>query len=182
MKGFQTMVAKSISIRLTVIILSMMLTSLPIAYSQTTIQCDQTIEGEFTSNVEEHKYQLTMQPREKFGVNVKTAGELLKVALAIYGTSNLLIGKTEKIDNDPSISTGLLSAGGIYTIRTANANITKRDKLASESGGVGIYEMNIYCLKLDDPKAGLIQAIKKIESQLTDLTNQLQELRKMVQK
>jgi len=166
---------------MTVIILSMMVTSPPITYSQTTIQCDETIEGEFTSNVEEHRYQLAMEPREKFGVNVKTAGDLLKVVIALYGTTNLFIGKTGTIAKDPSISSGMLSAKGLYTIRVANANIARNDKLASGSGGVGIYEIKVYCLKLDDPKASLIQAINKIESQLTDLTNQLQELRKMIQ-
>ena len=166
---------------ITVIILSIMVILPPIAYSQTTIQCDETIVGEFTNNVEEHRDHLTMEPREKFGVNVKTAGDLLKVVVAIYGTTNLLIGKTGEIAKDPSISSGMLSAKGIYTIRVANANIVKNDKLAAVSGGVGVYEMNVYCLKLDDPKASLIQAINKIESQLTDLTNQLQELREMIQ-
>jgi hypothetical protein len=159
----------------------MVLISAVNASGQTMIQCDQTIEGEFTTNVEEHRYQLTMEPREKFGINVKTAGDLLKVVVAVYGTTNLLIGKTGAIAKDPSISSGMLSAKGIYTIRVANANIAKNDKLASGSGGVGVYEMNVYCLKLDDPKASLIQAINKIEVQLTDLTRQLGELRTIMQ-
>ena len=115
------MAIKNTFVKMVIIIsllISIIIFSQSEAHSQIEVQCGQIIEGEFLKDHEQYLYHLPMQPREKFDVKVKTTGDFLKVAVAIYGPTDIRLGQTNNgyPSQLPEISSGTLSGRGVYKI------------------------------------------------------------------
>ncbi|MEZ4711632.1 MAG: hypothetical protein R3A44_30840 [Caldilineaceae bacterium] len=129
-----------------------------IAHSQgeTEVQCGQILESEFTKNMEEHIYTLSIEPRWSFNVSVKPYGDDLKTVIILYGPTGLVIDATN-VDNfayaipqaSPSISSGTLSARGKYRLLVENAAVSvSHGNVLNDStyfGGVGYYTLSVEC-------------------------------------
>ncbi|MEZ4711633.1 MAG: hypothetical protein R3A44_30845 [Caldilineaceae bacterium] len=142
------------------------LTPFQIAHSQgeAQVQCGQELDVEFTSNVQEHIYELPIEPRWSFDVSVKPYGDDLWTIIALYGPTDNLIDLTDgpggataayyTVSKSPAISSGILSSRGPYKIRVANTAIWN-DTLKDEAryyGGVGFYTLSIGCTTSDGQK------------------------------
>lgn len=137
---------------------------LKVAYSQgeTEVKCGQITEREFTGDMQQHIYLLSVEPRWSFDVSVKPYGDDLQTVIALYGPTNLLLGFTEgknergwpSLQKSPYISSGIVSARGQYTIRVANARIVQGELLNNREtfGGVGFYTLSIGCTTSDGKK------------------------------
>jgi hypothetical protein len=125
--------------------------------SQTEVQCGEIVEGVFSDNAQEHNYGLTMESRESFEVSVEPVGDHLQTVIAIYGPSGVRLGYTNvgaygsHPSRNPAITSGTLSASGMYKIRISNTVIRDNNQLwYSESynftvGGIGDYTLFISC-------------------------------------
>ncbi|MFN8491515.1 MAG: PPC domain-containing protein [Caldilineaceae bacterium] len=137
-----------------------------IVYSQneTSVRCGEIIDGQFGQNAEEHIYLLTMQSRESFEVTVQPVGDFLKTVLGIYGPSGLLLALSNsdegnyrgQVSKSPKLTSGILSAKGIYKIRVTNTAVDiNNDALVTNvaySGGIGDYALSIGCTKSNGSK------------------------------
>lgn len=138
-------------------------TLLQVAYGQgeTEVQCGQELDIDFTGNMQEHIYMLSVEPRWSFDVSIKPYGDDLQTVIALYGPTDKLIGATDGVNNilgyeynvlrSPAISSGILSSRGPYKIRVANTAINQGRLLDDprEFGGVGFYTLSIGCTTSD---------------------------------
>lgn len=134
--------------------------------SEVEVKCGDIVEGEFANNSEEHIYSLPMQPRESFEVAVVPAGDDLQNVIGIYGPTGVRIelsgqsyGWYMLVSKAPKLTSGVLSATGVYKIRVTNTAVgafnnktLASDTLGKEAfyfGGVGAYTLTIRCTNGD---------------------------------
>lgn len=118
-----------------------------VVYSQETLQCGEPIPGEFVKNPESKFYQIQMSARESFEVLVDPAGDQLKVSLALSDPSDRIFKANIGVSETPTISSGELSATGLYKIRVSNANLAPSlgYSLVQPYTGPGFYTLVVNC-------------------------------------
>lgn len=104
--------------------------------AQNEIQCGDILENNFAQNGEKHKYIINLNAGEKIILSAQALGDTLKLGLSLYDPANNQIMWTYS-SNNPSYTSGVLSATGNYTI------------LAANDGGVGVYTLYVECTKRD---------------------------------
>jgi len=119
-------------------------------------ECGAIVESEFGQNEEEHIYLLNMAPGESFTLAIEPVGDFLKTIIVVYGPSGIELGRTGSsgsVEQKPTLTSGTVSARGIYKIRVANSHVEAYgDKLQTGSnfwGGVGTYQLLIGCVLRD---------------------------------
>lgn len=117
--------------------------------------CEDSIEGEFTNNFEQHQYIMNLAPGDSLEALAVPFGDQLSLTLSVIGPtglgvavnngnilSNGLIGNTD-LENQPTVNTGRLSARGSYNIIVENFDTFAYSP--NNSGGVGVYTLYITC-------------------------------------
>lgn len=114
--------------------LSVFLPSVVHSQSGTQVECGTILESEFTNNNEIQVFSLTMQARDSFSVAVEPVGDHMSFVLEAFGPSGAKIAAFGW-HKTPTISSGTLSARGIYSIKVHNGN-----------AGTGLYTLSIGCV------------------------------------
>lgn len=142
--------------RLVAVLLGLQIASLPqsaIAQVEAKTECGAIIEGEFGQNAEAYTFLLTMAPGESFKVSIEPTGDFLKTAIIAFGPSGILLGSTGgHVEQLPILTSGTLSARGIYKIKIANTYLDSAGEINKKSGywgGVGVYTLAISCTLKD---------------------------------
>lgn len=114
--------------------LSVFLPNVAHSQSGTQVECGTILESEFTNNNEIQVFSLTMQARDSFSVSVEPVGEHMSFILEAFGPSGVKIAAFGW-HKTPTISSGTLSARGIYSIKVHNG-----------TAGTGLYTLSIGCV------------------------------------
>ena len=122
----------------------------------TPTNCGDIIQGEFTSNFEQHLYGIELNPGDQLDVSVVPVGNQLNTGIPLFGPTGLVFaisdrdgmvtadGKYSRLETErtPKVNTGALSARGTYLIGINNYSWVG---ILSNSGGVGVYTLFIGC-------------------------------------
>ena len=152
------------------------------------VECGDVIESEFSTDYESQTYTLTMSPRESFSVSLEPVGDFLNTAIALYGPTGIQLGRTGNATKSPSITSGVLSASGTYTIQVANGPLLHNSRniySGGGPGGVGLYTLYIECEKIDSTPSAISspssasQPTEVVKQTPTPLDSTLQPLLKV---
>jgi hypothetical protein len=116
------------------------------------VECGDVIESEFTKNFEEHIYLITMNARDSFSVALSPVGDFLQTGIGLYGPTGIQMGRSNAhyMSKSPSVTSGILSARGVYKIQVVNAGIDSDGGICTgDMGGVGIYTLYIECEQIN---------------------------------
>jgi hypothetical protein len=155
-----------------------------------TAECGGIIEGEFSTNAEEHNYTIQLSAGDTLDLSIEPLGGQLSTILFVSGPTNLGVVISMGSTNDPAryqypelmaapaVNTGQLSASGIYTIRITNfvfrfyrfAQDSYQDFL--EAGGVGVYTLYVGCTLRDGTVIAPGDVLVTDSSGETEITNE----------
>ncbi len=142
--------------------LLMLVTLIPVRNSlaQTSIICGDIVTGEFTTEFQQHQYQINLKPGYVLRVRAEESGGTLALNILVQDP----IGKTIAAGGDdppfhgfvpptskPTAETPNVSASGRYNILITNSNVEEATGRVMNGGsaGIGLYTLSIGCT-LDD--------------------------------
>ncbi len=122
--------------------------------------CGDIIEGEFSVNHEQHQYLLNLSVGDEVDASIVAFGEQLKTAIFIQGPTGLVFAISDdptginsrgqytrlRVESNPKVASGVLSARGNYTIIVNNYSWTG---FLGDTGGIGAYNVFIGCTLRD---------------------------------
>ncbi|MCB0212429.1 MAG: hypothetical protein KDJ52_24010 [Anaerolineae bacterium] len=119
-----------------------------VVHSQEILQCGQPISGEFVKSAEAKFYQIQMSALDSFEVLVDPAGDQLGVSLVLFDPTDRRFKAEPNVSKSPTISSGELSATGLYKIQVSNSSLqtwSRYQPSPNQSTGPGFYTLVVKC-------------------------------------